>query len=76
MPRELDKLALLKRLEPVQPEEKPGAEAEFFKKIHLGTALLALAEIDHERELKLCRQAAEHLLGQVPEPEELEEEKE
>ena len=33
--------------------------------------LLALADINHEREYALCHALAEHLLGAVPEPDDI-----
>jgi hypothetical protein len=71
MAGELDKTALLERLKPVEPEkDRKGAESHL-RKISLASALLFLAEIDHPRELELCRAVAEHFLGSVPEPEEI-----
>ena len=40
--------------------------------VSLPGVLLTLAEINHEREYEYCRRAAEHLLGKLPEPEDIE----
>jgi hypothetical protein len=37
----------------------------------LAGVLLALTEINHDREYELCRRAAQHLLGEVNEPEDI-----
>jgi hypothetical protein len=71
MAGELDKVALLGRLQPVEPEkERKGAE-EHLRKISLASALLFLAEIDHQREYELCGSVARHFLGAIPEPEDI-----
>lgn len=71
MAAELDKVALLSRLQPVEPErERKGAE-DHLRKISLASALLFLAEIDHQREYELCGSVAKHFLGSVPEPEDI-----
>lgn len=67
----LDKLALLKRLDPIRYEKEQGKEEEHFRQMTMAGALLPLAQIDHEHEYVLCRAVAEQLLGTVPEPEEI-----
>jgi hypothetical protein len=40
--------------------------------MNIGSALLGLAHIDHESEYGLCRTTAQHLMGKIYEPTELE----
>ncbi len=70
MARALDKRALLETLERVQ-YRKEGGERNPLEQMSLADALPALAEVNHEREYKLCRLAAEHLLGEVPAPDDV-----
>ena len=65
----LDKLELLRRLSPVEAEEEADLLEEEFRTVSLASAMLFLAELDHEHEYRLCRSVAQHLLGEVPEPE-------
>ena len=67
MARPLDKRALLETLERIhyKKEEREGNPLE---QMSLADALPALAEVNHEREYQLCRLLAEHLLGEVPAP--------
>lgn len=67
----LDRTALLSKLEPVQPDEGDEQDKGRLRRISLAMALLSLAELDHEHEYQLCRSVANHLLGTVPEPEDL-----
>lgn len=67
----LDKIKLLERLERVKYEKDEEVESTFLERMSLAGALLALAEIDHEREYGLCRSIAEHLLKTVPEPDDI-----
>lgn len=62
-----DRAALLEELERVQ-YRREAREAGPMGQMSMADALLALAEIDNEREYQLCRLVAEHLLGKVPEP--------
>lgn len=68
----VDRTALLKRLEAVKPDEEQRGWEEQLRRVSLQAALLHLAEIDHEHEYQLCRSVAQHLLGEVPEPEQIE----
>jgi hypothetical protein len=65
--RKLERAALLKKLPPVTLEENE-AGGDPLGNVGLSSALLALAEIDHEHEYQLCRSVAQHLLGAVHEP--------
>jgi hypothetical protein len=66
----LDRRELLDRLPAVEPEADAGGRE--FEHASLGRALLNLVGLDQEREYALCRECAEHLLGQVPEPDDRE----
>ena len=66
--RRLDKMALIQKLPRLQREKSASQEQDRFDQASLANALLMLAEISHETEYVLCRSLTEHLLGQVPEP--------
>ena len=72
MPEQIDKKKLLNALEPIPPPPKADAAEELFNRMSISAALPALTEIDIEREYRLCHSVAEHLLGKVPEPEQVE----
>lgn len=65
-----DPAELLRRLDRINPEEDP-AQLRDLRTLSLAASLLHLAEIDHEREYQLCAALAAHLLGELPEAEEL-----
>lgn len=67
----LDRAELLKKLAEIKSDPRGQQDEEQFRKMSLAGALLALAEIDHEREYALCRAVAEHRLGTVPEPDDI-----
>jgi hypothetical protein len=69
--RRLDRRALLERLKPVDPEQQLSTELGDLQNISLAAVLLNLAQIDHETEYTLCRTVAEHLVGELHEPETL-----
>lgn len=66
--KSLKKIECLEKLEPIVYDEKAFSEEGLLEQMSLASALLALAEINHDREYALCRAVAEHLLGKVPEP--------
>ncbi len=68
MARKPDKIAWLKKLEPVTYDAREDVEGSPLEQMNLAPSLLALAEINHESEYKLCCKLAEHFLGEVPEP--------
>lgn len=68
MPVILDKLELLRRLDEIRYEKEEEKEKTQFEHINLADSLLALAEINHEREYLICKEIAEHFLGYVPQP--------
>jgi hypothetical protein len=74
MPRriEADKTGWLRRLPEIGPDEA-STEQEYLERTTLSAAMLKLAGIGHESEYDACRDAAEHMLGAVSEPHELEE---
>lgn len=69
---EADKTGWLRRLPPTEPDED-STEQEYLERTTLSASMLKLASIGHESEYDTCRDAAEHMLGAVPEPYELEE---
>ncbi len=69
--RRFDHAALLKRLEPI--EYRPDDDEERpFDHASLARVLLNLAGVNQETEHLLCQRVARHLLGQVPEPDDVE----
>jgi hypothetical protein len=64
----LDRASLLGRLERIPVPPRTAQDEDTMEQMSLAAALLALAEIDHEREYAACRSVAEHLLGDLPEP--------
>ncbi len=68
----LDKTALLKKLPQIKYEAKDEKTAGFEEKMSFERALLGVLQIDHEHEYDLCRSMAQHLLEEVPEPDEIE----
>ena len=58
----------LQRLERIRFDAKAEPQEDRLEQMSLAAALLALTDINHEREYALCRALAEHLLGRVPEP--------
>jgi len=68
MSKTLNKMELVKRLEPIRYQRKPDAERDQLEKMNLAGSLLDLAKISHESIYTLCRDIARHLLGEVPEP--------
>jgi hypothetical protein len=63
----LNRRRLLDRLEEIkyEPEER---KQDDFEQLSLASTLLALAKLGHEQEYDACRAAAQHVLGEVPEP--------
>jgi hypothetical protein len=72
-PLALNKLGLLSKLPKTKPSETSVQDADQFGNISLARSLGLLAELDHEHEYKLCRAVAERFLGQVPEPDRIDE---
>lgn len=64
----VDRGRLLQQLELVELGRERLDEESYLARMSLGATLLTLAEIDHEREYELARDAAKHLLGHVHEP--------
>jgi hypothetical protein len=67
-----DRQAMLARLPRVKYEENEAGEQDPLQSMNIGSALLGLAHIDHESEYGLCRTTAQHLMGKIHEPTELE----
>jgi hypothetical protein len=65
-----DATKLLERLARIDPGDEPEQFGQL-RSLSLAASLLSLAEIDHEREYQLCAALARHLLGHVPQAEEL-----
>jgi hypothetical protein len=64
----LDRIALLEKLEPIEPDEAVGDDRDDVRAMSIARALRSVAELDAEHAYKLCRNVAERALGEVPEP--------
>lgn len=65
--RTADHGALLDRLPPVEHKPAPDQD-QLLEQASLARVLLLLVRVDQEAEYRLCRDLAEHALGEVPEP--------
>jgi hypothetical protein len=70
--RLVDRRRLLERLPAIELEADDDGGARDFEQASLARALLNLVQVDQEREYALCRSVAEHLLGEIPEPDDVE----
>ena len=68
MAKRLNREKLLERLERITYERKNEPLLDRFEQIGLAGGLLQIAELTHEQEYELCRRAAQHALGRIPEP--------
>jgi hypothetical protein len=67
----LDRKKLLGRLERVKYKPDTDGADDQLQHMSVAGALLALAEIDHDHEYALCTKVTRHLLGTVPEPDDV-----
>jgi hypothetical protein len=68
----LDYAALLERLEPIEHEPDDEDESlHAFDQASLARVLLNLVGVNQETEYALCQRVARHLLGEVPEPDDV-----
>ncbi len=68
----LNRGELLDLLPPIELEADDRAEAGVRDETNLAGALVTLAGLKHDEEYERCRSLAQHLLGHVPEPDEIE----
>lgn len=66
-----DKTRLLERLPKVNYSRKSDQESDAADQMSLVACMLGLAQLTPEREFLLCNRLAEHLLGEVPGPPEM-----
>jgi hypothetical protein len=71
MAARVDFAELLKELEPVRYDKKEDKGPDSLDHLSLSAALLLIAQINPEKEYELCRSLAVHLLGSVPEPDDI-----
>ena len=71
MANRLTRMQMLERLERITFEDSKKDRADELGQVSIADSLLMLAELDHEREYKMCRDIAQHLLGKVPEPDDV-----
>jgi hypothetical protein len=67
----LDRDELISRLDSIEYQPAQDDDQQHLEQMNLGGVLLALADISHEREYEVCRSVAEHLLGEVYEPDDI-----
>jgi hypothetical protein len=65
---QIDKKAFLEKLDPVKYLKEEQRDKISVEQMDLSGALLTLAQINQESEYKLCHRIAEHLLDEIPEP--------
>jgi hypothetical protein len=68
MAAKLTNAQLLEHLKKVTFEEDKKEGIDELSRVSMADSLLMLAELDHESEYNICRAIAQHLLGEVPEP--------
>ena len=64
----VERIALLGKLEPIEPDETVRGGTDEVRAMSLARALRSVAELDAEHAYTLCRDLAERALGEVPEP--------
>ena len=69
MPEPIDTRALLSKLEKLEPEANEQSFDDLMRQISMAGALPAITEINHEKEYLICRRVAEHLIGEIHQPE-------
>lgn len=69
--KHFDRKALLENLPRVKYEKGEDKKSSFLEKMSMDRALLGLLQIDHDHEYELCKSVAQHLLEQVPEPQDI-----
>jgi hypothetical protein len=67
----IDAEKLIGRLEEIKYDGQADDEQSHIEQMSLGGVLPALANIHHDKQYELSRQAAHHLLGRVQEPEDI-----
>ncbi len=70
-PISIHKKALLEKLTPVTYKKDTRVESSYLNKINMSGALLAITDITPEHEFALVQSLAEHLLLDVPKPDEI-----
>lgn len=71
MAKRLNRIVFLERLDRIKHESTDDRPLEAVDQLGMAGALLALADLDHEHQYNLCRSVAEHLLGDLPEPDDV-----
>ena len=69
--KRFDRKALLENLARVKYDKGDDKKSSFLEKMSLDRALLGVLQIDHDHEYELCKSVAQHLLKQVPEPQDM-----
>jgi hypothetical protein len=70
--RRFDRAALLERLQPIEYDPDEGKGLRPFDQASLARVLLNLVDVNQETEYALCQRVAQHLLGKIPEPDDVE----
>ncbi len=67
----IDRGELIQRLDPIKYERSDADEDGQLEQMGLAGVLLALTDINHESEYRICRTVAQHLLGRVEDPKDI-----
>ncbi|MFH1463067.1 MAG: hypothetical protein ABIO70_01645 [Pseudomonadota bacterium] len=67
----LDRAALVRDLPAVEYKPEKGKGDDKDRSIGLADSLLSLGDLKPEKEWSLCQTVARHLLGELPEPDDL-----
>lgn len=65
------KMEMLGTLERIRYQPRVSEEAVSVSKMSLPESLLELVGLNHEQEYLQCRAIAQHLLGEIPEPDDI-----
>lgn len=65
----IDTKVLLSKLDKLEPETDEQSFDDLMRQISMAGAMPAITEINHEKEYLICRRVAEHLIGEVHQPE-------
>ena len=64
----MNKTALLKKLDTIEYNKDDKETEESLEQLDVADSIARLAGLKNDNEYKLCRQAAKHTLGEIPEP--------
>lgn len=71
MAKRLNREAMIEKLDRIVFERDGERAMEGVERLDMAGALLTIADLDHGHQYDLCRMVAAHLLGRVPEPDDV-----